>query len=64
MLILGRCKDDRVVITVGDVRITVSVCEIRGERVRLGFDAPPEVTVNRGEIQTLVDRDGQRRVAR
>ncbi|MDE3132271.1 MAG: carbon storage regulator, partial [Acidobacteriota bacterium] len=44
-------------------RITVSVCEIRGQRVRLGFEAPPDVAINRGEVQTLVDRDGQRRVA-
>lgn len=47
MLALARKKDDTVVI--GDV-ITVKVIEVRNTRVLLGFQAPPEFRVLRGEL--------------
>ena len=42
MLVLARGEDESVVI--GD-EITVVVLEVRGERVRLGFEAPREVPI-------------------
>ena len=47
MLVLSRKKDERIII--GD-QITVMVIEIRGDKVRLGIDAPKEVTVHREEV--------------
>ena len=47
MLILGRKKDDRIVIG-GNIEVTV--LEIRSDRVRLGISAPPEVTIHREEL--------------
>ena len=47
MLVLSRKKDETIVI---DENIIVTVVEIRGDRVRLGFVAPKDVTIHRREI--------------
>lgn len=36
-------------IWIGDIRIVVT--EIRGKQVRLGFEAPPEVKIQREELR-------------
>ena len=50
MLILTRCVDD--VILVGD-NIEVKVMRIRGNKVRLGVTAPPDIAIDRSEIRAL-----------
>ena len=58
MLILQRQRSGTVVITAKDgTRLTVQVVEIRGGICRLGITAPKEYTVNRGEIQELIDAE-------
>ena len=47
MLILSRKVDEDILI--GGL-VTVRVVEIRGDKVRLGIDAPPQVPVYREEI--------------
>lgn len=47
MLVLSRVKGERVI--VGN-DVTVEVVEIRGNKVRLGFTAPPTVSVDREEV--------------
>jgi carbon storage regulator len=47
MLVLTRGIGEELVI--GD-NIRVQVISIQGSRVRIGIDAPPEVTVDRAEI--------------
>lgn len=47
MLVLSRKKDEK--IQIGQ-DITVTITEIRGDKVRLGIEAPPEVPVDRMEI--------------
>jgi len=61
MLILGRRLDETVVITSPDgTRIVLRVIEIRaGHTVRLGFDAPMDFVIHRGEIQDAIDREKQ-----
>ncbi len=54
MLVLARKKDESVIINNGE--ITVSVVEIRGDKVRLGFDAPKDVPIHRSEVQAEIDR--------
>jgi carbon storage regulator len=52
MLVLTRKKDERVVIGPlpdGTV-IDVIIVELRGDKVRLGIDAPKNVPVNRQEV--------------
>jgi carbon storage regulator len=48
MLILTRRIIETVVI--GNNIIRVSVCDVRGNQVRISIDAPKEVTVDREEI--------------
>jgi len=54
MLVLSRKKDEKIII--GD-KITIMVIEIRGDKVRLGIDAPKEVTVHRQEVYEAIKRE-------
>ena len=56
MLVLSRKKDEKIVI--GD-NITIMVIEIRGDKVRLGIEAPREVTVHRQEVYEAIQREQQ-----
>lgn len=47
MLVLSRKQNERVII--GD-QVAVTVVEIRGDRVKLGFIGPQEVPIHREEI--------------
>ena len=47
MLVLSRKRGEAVVIG-GDIRLTVVA--IRGNQVRLGFTAPPDVSIQREEL--------------
>ena len=54
MLVLSRKKDESVVIN-NDIRIVV--VEIRGDKVRLGVEAPKEVPVHRSEVYEAINGD-------
>lgn len=54
MLVLSRIKDQSVIIDGG---IEVIVVEVRGERVRLGFNAPRDVTIHRKEIYEAIHKE-------
>lgn len=51
MLVLSRTKGEAIVIG-GD--ITVTVLEIRGDKVRVGIDAPRDVSVHRLEVSDKI----------
>ena len=53
MLVLSRKKDECIVIN-NDIRIVV--VEIRGDKVRLGVEAPKEVPVHRQEVYDAIAR--------
>ncbi len=55
MLVLSRHQNERVII--GDREITITVIEIRGDKVRLGFTAPIETTVHREEVFLAIQRE-------
>lgn len=57
MLVLTRRRNEVVDITIGDVTVSVTVADIRGDRVRLGFDAPRNVLVNRREVLEQIRED-------
>jgi carbon storage regulator len=57
MLVLERRRDERIMI--GD-DITIRVVEIRGDKVRLGIEAPKEIRVDREEIRRRIEREGLR----
>ncbi len=48
MLVLTRGLKQQ--IEIGDRLVTVTVLEVKGGRVRLGIEAPPEVPVRRKEL--------------
>ena len=54
MLVLSRTKDESVVIN-NNIRIVV--VEIRGDKVRLGVEAPKEVPVHRSEVYEAINSD-------
>jgi len=53
MLVLSRKRDERIVI--GD-NIVITVVEVRGDKVRLGIEAPSEVPVHRQEVLDAMRR--------
>ena len=54
MLILSRHKNKRIMIGEGDERITITVIDIREDKVRLGIEAPRSVPVHREEVYELI----------
>jgi carbon storage regulator len=54
MLVLSRAKNESIVI---NDDITVVVIEIRGDRVRLGIEAPKNVPVHRREVFDAIHRN-------
>ena len=53
MLVLSRKKDDWIRIN-DDIRIVV--VDIREDKVRLGFDAPKDVSIHREEVYNAIQR--------
>jgi carbon storage regulator len=57
MLVLSRKRDESIII--GD-SVVVTVVDIRGDKVRLGIEAPKEVPVHRREVYDAIQRENQR----
>lgn len=54
MLVLSRRLDEKIMI--GD-EIIITVVSIRGDKVRLGFEAPAEIEIHREEIKAQIDAE-------
>ena len=54
MLVLSRKKNESIVI---NNYITIVVVDIRGDKVRLGVEAPKEVPVHRQEVFNAIQRN-------
>lgn len=57
MLVLSRQRDESIII--GD-NIVITVVDIRGDKVRLGINAPTEIPVHRQEVYEAIQRENQR----
>jgi len=60
MLVLSRQRDESIII--GD-NIVVTIVDIRGDKVRLGINAPTEIPVHRQEVYEAIERENLRRKA-
>ena len=54
MLVLSRKKNESIII---NDNITIVVVEIRGDKVRLGVEAPKEIPVHRNEVYEAIRRN-------
>ena len=57
MLVLSRQRDESIII--GD-DVVVTIVDIRGDKVRLGIDAPTEIPVHRREVYEAIQRENRR----
>jgi carbon storage regulator len=56
MLVLSRQRDESIMI--GD-KVVITIVDIRGDKVRLGIEAPQEIPVHRQEVYDAIKRDGR-----
>ena len=56
MLVLSRQRDETIMI--GD-NIEVTVVDIRGDKLRLGINAPKEISVHRKEVYDAIRRENK-----
>src|SRR5262249_14852340 len=57
MLVLSRQRDESIII--GD-NIVVTIVDIRGDKVRLGINAPTEIPVHRQKVYEAIQRENPR----
>jgi carbon storage regulator len=60
MLVLSRKKNESIVI---NDDVTVVVVEIRGDKVRLGVEAPKEIGVHRREVYDAIQCSKERKAS-
>lgn len=53
MLVLSRKQNESIVI---NDQIVVTVIEVRGDKVRLGIQAPRDVPIHRSEVMAAIQR--------
>ncbi|MFH0980436.1 MAG: carbon storage regulator CsrA [Planctomycetota bacterium] len=56
MLVLSRTRDE--IIMIGD-DIQITVVDIRGDKVRLGINAPVHIAVHRKEVYDAIQRENR-----
>jgi len=56
MLVLSRQVDET--ITIGD-DIEITIVDIRGEKVRLGINAPSHISIHRKEVYDAIKREAE-----
>jgi len=54
MLVLSRQRDESIII--GD-NIVVTIVDVRGDKVKLGIEAPQSVSVHRREVYEAIQRE-------
>ncbi len=57
MLVLSRHRDESIMI--GD-DVVVTIVDIRGDKVRLGIEAPQSIPVHRQEVYEAIQRENRR----
>ncbi len=58
MLVLSRHKDESIMI--GD-DVVITIIDIRGDKVRIGIEAPQAIPVHRQEVYEAIEREKQKK---
>ena len=58
MLVLSRKQNESIVI---DDNIVITVVEVRGDKVRLGIEAPREIPIHRSEVRDAIRNEEKAR---
>lgn len=56
MLVLSRHRNEQIVIGEGASQVVVTLIDIRGDKCRLGIEAPKDVPVHRKEVYEAIQR--------
>lgn len=56
MLVLSRQRDESIII--GD-NVVITVVDVRGDKVKLGIEAPQDISVHRREVYEAIRRENQ-----
>lgn len=56
MLVLSRRASEGVVVKLGPQVVRVVIVEIRGDKVRVGFEADKAVAIHRDEVAKAIER--------
>ena len=56
MLVLSRQRDESIII--GD-NVVITIVDVRGDKVKLGIDAPREISVHRREVYEAIQRENR-----
>ncbi len=56
MLVLSRQRDETIMI--GD-NVQITIVDIRGDKVRIGISAPPDIPVHRKEVYESIQKENQ-----
>ncbi len=59
MLVLTRRKGESIIVGI-DGGVEIEIIELRGDRVRIGITAPPEIAVHRREVYEAIQRQQNR----
>lgn len=54
MLVLSRFKQEGIII---NHEIRIVVVDIKGDKVRLGIEAPPHIAIHREEVERAIERE-------
>ena len=55
MLVLSRKPDERIMIANGE--ITITVVSVRGDKVKIGIDAPNDIDIHREEVYQAIKQE-------